>query len=174
MENVVKNEASKKTILIGGPIQSAIDDAGNFDDNLKTAIMLITNAFIDAGFNVLSAHIVEQFGKNIPETSESIARRDYEWMARCDLYVAVFATNAQGEFIRSDGTHIEIGWACALHKPLILVGSGIPNKQNSHLVRGLSGISKVQFLELIDVISSPTLLITSAKLSMQDGMSTST
>ena len=42
-------------------------------------------------------------------------------MLDCDIYVAILSTNENKEFIRSDGTFIEIGWAYALNKPIVLI-----------------------------------------------------
>jgi len=152
--------ADRKSVLLGGPIQHAIDRDGVFDGRFKNLILCLVEILEEAGYRVFSAHLVEDFGDLTPaENSADIVTRDHGWMQRCDVYVAVFPRNG-GEFIRSDGTHVEIGWASALGKPIVLVGDGIPSKENSHLVRGLGAITRVQFVPIKDVEGDPRSLLT--------------
>jgi len=151
---------NQKIVLLGGPIQRAINQNGRFDHRLKTIIIALSDVLEKSGYKVLSAHIDEGFGENIPNSSAKITKRDYCWMQLCDVYIALFVPNEQGEQIRSDGTHIEIGWASAMAKPIVLIGEDMPNEQNSHLIRGLNAIANVRFIELEKIISDPVIINT--------------
>ena len=72
-------------------------------------------------------------------------------MKICDVYIALLHQSYTGTFIRSDGTCIEIGWASAMKKPIILIGNNILCDKNSHLIRGLIAITQVVFFDLVDL-----------------------
>ena len=76
----------------------------------------------------------------------------------CNVYVAFFPKNSSDEYIRSDGLHVEIGWASSLKKPIILIGDNLPCKENSHITRGLKAITYVQFLDMKKVVQNPNIL----------------
>jgi S-adenosylmethionine/arginine decarboxylase-like enzyme/nucleoside 2-deoxyribosyltransferase len=65
------------------------------------------------GYNVFSAHEREDFGNKLmpPDTCTSL---DFEEMSQCDVMVAIMSDD-------SYGVCVEIGWASALNKPIILV-----------------------------------------------------
>lgn len=150
----------KKSILLGGPIQHAMHREGAFDDHLKKAILRLINILEGSGYQVFSAHVAENFGDLTPSTdSTQIVTRDYHWMQLCDVYVAIFPRKNSGEYVRSDGTHIEIGWASAFGKPIILLGDGVPNQENSHLLRGLRAITSMQFVAMTDIEYNPQPLL---------------
>jgi nucleoside 2-deoxyribosyltransferase len=149
-----------KTVLIGGPIQHASGNDGHFSRHLKRLILYVATILERASYRVLSAHIAEDFGNLSLVDSAELVLRDYSWMQFCDVYIALFIKNNSQQYIRSDGTHVEIGWASAMHKPIILLGDDIPSEQNSHLVRGLGAISHVQFISIADIKRDPDTLIT--------------
>jgi len=66
------------------------------------------------GYAVNNAHKRESWGANFM-APEECTRLDYENIRDCDLFVAFPGHPA------SPGTHIEIGWASALGKPMILL-----------------------------------------------------
>jgi len=149
-----------KTVVIGGPIQHASGDAGHFNRHLKRLILYVATILEKASYRVLSAHIAEDFGNLALVDSAELVLRDYGWMQLCDVYIALFIKNYSQQYIRSDGTHVEIGWASAMHKPIILLGDDVPSKENSHLVRGLGAISHVRFVSIADVERDPDILLT--------------
>jgi nucleoside 2-deoxyribosyltransferase len=149
-----------KTVLIGGPIQYASRNNGHFNRHLKRLILYVASILQKANYRVLSPHIVEDFGNLALVDSTEIVLRDYHWMQFCDVYIALFVKSNAQQYIRSDGTHVEIGWASAMRKPIILLGDDVPSKENSHLVRGLGAISHVQFVSIADIQLDPDTLIT--------------
>lgn len=111
-----------KKIFLGGPIQYGFGEKGKFDENLKNIILQTINFLEKSNCIVYSAHLVENFEKNIDtKTYYNISKRDYNWMLNCDVYIAILSSNNKNSIIRSDGTFIEIGWAYALNKPIILI-----------------------------------------------------
>lgn len=149
----------RKTIFVGGPIQHASESGGRFNRCLKRLVLQVVGTLEKAGYRVLSAHVAEDFG-NLPlVNSAELVVRDYSWMQLCDVYIALFIKNSFQKYIRSDGTHVEIGWASAMHKPIIVLGDDIPSEQNSHLVRGLGAISPVQFVPIDEIERDPNVLV---------------
>ncbi len=160
---VIKDMNKKNVVFLGGPIQQAVDMNGQFNGNLKNLIIDLIDVFETSDIEVLSAHAAESFGDSTPHDSGDITARDYRWMQLCDVYIAIFFKNGHNDYIKSDGTHIELGWASAMGKPIILIGDNLPNEQNSHLVRGLGTIASVEFMELKEVVLNPANLITSVQ-----------
>src|SRR5262249_35932937 len=109
---------------------------------------------------VFSAHLVEDFGAATPEwRPDSIARRDFEWMTSCDVFVALLPGDRHGNLARTDGTHVELGWASALGKPIILVMDAGVEEQQSQLLGGLGAVAPVHRAHLRDMAYEPSRLV---------------
>lgn len=111
----------------------------------------------DAGFEVLSAHWYESFGlMDVNGKSEMVTKRDFQWMCQCDVYIALLPPDENCKSIRSDGTCVELGWASALRKPVIIVRSlkGI----YSHLILGLAAIAPIIVLDYDEVVRDAALI----------------
>jgi len=67
-------------------------------------------------------------------------RIDYKEIAACDVFVAFPGAPA------SPGTHIEIGWASAWNKPIVLLLD--EGAEYAFLVRGLSAVADVQMITI--------------------------
>ena len=67
-------------------------------------------------------------------------------MLQCDLFVAILPLDADGNVIHSGGTSIELGWASAMGKPIILVCDPAP--KYSHLVIGLDAVAKLTKIDI--------------------------
>lgn len=91
------------------------------------------------GYTVHNAHKRESWGANFL-TPEECTRLDYEQIRDCDLFVALPGCPA------SPGTHIEIGWAAAFGKPLILLLE--EDRTYAYLVRGLHTVGDVRYVSL--------------------------
>jgi hypothetical protein len=142
------NSSQRKTsIFIGGPIQWACS-AGGFEHWLQQRILRVIQTLRGVGHRIYSAHLVEEFGDKTRQwTPRQVAARDYHWMQCCDVFVAVLPQNEQGEVFRTDGTHIELGWASALGKPVLLIACNPISEGYSHLVRGLSEVTRLEVLD---------------------------
>lgn len=147
------------TIFLGGPIQHAHCDASEFDAKLRHCIGLLYD-FLSTSYRVLSAHVEEGFGERSTLTSHDIVKRDYAWMSLCDVFVAVLPDALGGLPIRTDGTLIELGWACALGKPIMLLPDQVPlQTSHSHLLRGLSAVGNVHVWPLPAAVENPGSLV---------------
>ena len=147
-----------KKVFIGGPIQHAIGPKG-FDSCLRSAITFLINTLQHEGFEVFSAHNEERFGDiDMESQSEEITFRDFCWARDCDAYVCLLPANEYGKPYRSDGTHIEIGWASAYGKNIVILFD--PSVSYSHLINGLHSIAPVTLLPIESVLNKPSILIT--------------
>ena len=133
-------------VFVGGAIQYALGDEG-FNQGLKDLIERTIKNVEDDGYDILSAHRYENYGEmNVTDREKWVTQRDYNWMKECDYYVAVLPEGPDGKPIRTDGTHIELGWAAAMEKPIVIVRSPEPTMQYSFLVAGLDAVADVQYI----------------------------
>ncbi|WP_055564931.1 nucleoside 2-deoxyribosyltransferase [Streptomyces atriruber] len=146
-------------VFVGGPIQHAIRDDG-FHQPLQHAIGDIIAAVSAAHGTVFSAHVAEKFGVDTPNFSpDQVSVRDFGWMRRCDVFVPVLPVDAAGELMRTDGTHVELGWASGLGKPIVVV-TPLPLAANaSHLLRGLPSVADVTVFDLVEAQAHPVELL---------------
>jgi hypothetical protein len=101
--------------------------------------LVIASLTLD-GHAVLSAHIHENFGEmDVSGKSQQVCLRDFGWMKQCDLFIAVLPLDESQNVIHSSGTAIELGWASALGKPVVLVCHPAP--KYSHLILGLHAVT---------------------------------
>ncbi|MBJ9975370.1 nucleoside 2-deoxyribosyltransferase [Pseudomonas sp. S75] len=142
-------------VFIGGPIQFAIRQDG-FHELLKETIEQATEAVSAMNGRVLSAHAAERFGLDTPAfTPEQVSRRDFAWMQECDVFMPILPVLSGQDLLRTDGTHIELGWACALRRPIVLV-TQLPIVANaSHLLKGLEQICRVEKLDIEELRTNP-------------------
>lgn len=123
-------------VFVGGPIQYLLQAENS--GSVICSHREIISALRDAGCTILSAHEAEAYGELSSMFSPAeVTERDYAWAAACDVYVALLPTDKRGIPYRTDGTHVEIGWATALGKRVILVLDETPNRPYGHLVLGL-------------------------------------
>ncbi|MDC9588390.1 nucleoside 2-deoxyribosyltransferase [Xenorhabdus sp. XENO-10] len=146
-------------VFIGGPIQHALK-LKTLDNNLQTHLKTAIHQLESLGTEVFSAHRAEQFGKITHLfTPEEVSQRDRQWMEQCDIFVAILPVcPQQKKLIRTDGTHIELGWASALKRPIILVTEKPFDDSASHLLKGLSAIAQVHHIPLNDFEYDPAIL----------------
>ena len=86
------------------------------------------------------------------------AGREFNWMQTCDAFVAVLPRDAAGRLVRAEGVHTRLGWAGALRKRVVVAGDGLPGPDAPALLRGLSALTRVEFLPLAEVRSRPRQL----------------
>ncbi|AZE87720.1 MULTISPECIES: nucleoside 2-deoxyribosyltransferase [Pseudomonas fluorescens group] len=142
-------------VFIGGPIQFAIRRDG-FHEELKETIELAIQAVTQLNGQVLSAHKAERFGVDTPAfTPEMVSKRDFAWMQECDVFMPILPVLAGSELLRTDGTHIELGWASALKRPVLLVTELPIVEGGSHLLKGLEHICKLSKLDVQEFRKRP-------------------
>ena len=125
-----------KRIFLAGPFKSLVDDqTGMMSDTSIGLFKPIIEHFENSGWKVHSAHRREGWGREFM-TPDDCTRVDYEEIARCDFFVAFPGSPA------SPGTHIELGWASALGKPVIMLLEA--DKTYAYLVQGLRQVTHVE------------------------------
>ena len=142
-------------IFIGGPIQHAILPDG-FLSNVRLPISHAIEAVSMSGARVFSAHVNEGFGeKTVEFTPSQVSRRDFRWMKKCDVFVPVLPLGPSEDLVRTDGTHIELGWASAMGRPIVLVTRTPIADSASHLLKGLVDVANVSLLDLGSFVERP-------------------
>jgi methylase of polypeptide subunit release factors len=90
----------------------------------------------DNGFEVFSAHRADSFGEN--EWIETFVERDLEWASSCDVQLVMLPADEHGAAARSDGTMIEMGYAQALGKPVVILADDVHHPDNSFFLRSFA------------------------------------
>ena len=98
-----------KKAFIGGPISHLMSGSG-FREEFVTIHKMVMQILRQAGYQILSAHIAEDYGKKKIEPDEVIAERDLTWIDEADVCVFLLPVRSN-EAIRTVGTYIEIGYA---------------------------------------------------------------
>jgi len=127
-----------KKVFIGGPFKSYVDPMTNVLKPLyKKQFLALIEFFEIRGCSIHNAHQRESWGENFWEPDDC-TKLDYDEIAKSDIFIAFPGSPA------SPGTHIEIGWASALHKKIILLLEN--GKYYAHLVKGLHTMADVEYI----------------------------
>ncbi|RAY97137.1 hypothetical protein DP187_21800 [Enterobacter cloacae] len=147
-------------VFVGGPIQHALEKRVLSNDILNHIQVAIT-VLESLGAEVFSAHRAEKFGAETHLfTPNEVSKRDRKWMEMCDIFVAVLPVCKRTQsLMRTDGTHIELGWASALHRPIVLVTDKPFDTSSSHLLKGLAAIARVEHIGINDFECDPHTLL---------------
>jgi Nucleoside 2-deoxyribosyltransferase len=146
-------------VFIGGPLQHAIELTG-FHSGLRNLISAAVGEIERSGGNVFSAHRIERFGADTAIfTPEQVSVRDMRWMRKCDVFVAVLPTMPDETLLRTDGTYVELGWATALGRPIVVITKQPFVDSASHLLKGLHCVSSVQAIDVAEFHADPSTLI---------------
>lgn len=109
-----------RKIFLCGPITYLIGPLG-FDQRMRELVETVARALTAAGHDVLSAHRLEGFGANIPADPAEVYVRDWAIAQHAEVFVFLFPSDKERRLVRTDGTFIELGWATALGKPIMVV-----------------------------------------------------
>jgi len=110
-------------------------DNGQFHESKKILIENIIEILTERGHDVRNAHVREEFGKKLLDP-ETCTKMDLEEIKKCDLFMAMPGNPPSG------GVHVELGWASALNKKILLLLK--KHGGYSPLVTGLGIIGKVE------------------------------
>jgi len=145
-------------VFLCGPISRACE-GGEFDPAVRQVMESFASTLEAAGFVILSAHREEGFGQAIPDDPVHVFERDLSLASRCSVMVAVVPNDKDGRPYRTDGTFIELGWATALEKPLVVV-TDCAAPGHSYLFAGLLGSGCVKrVVTLSDAVREPSVLL---------------
>ncbi|MBN3523824.1 nucleoside 2-deoxyribosyltransferase [Paenibacillus apiarius] len=127
-----------KKLFLAGPFKSLVDaETGCMQESEQQRLIQLISFFEARNYAVHNAHKREGWGKDFM-TPEQCTAIDFEEIRACDLFVAFPGSPA------SPGTHIEIGWASAFGKPIILLLEA--SKDYAFLIRGLGKVADVTFI----------------------------
>lgn len=130
--------SQRKKLFLAGPFKSLVNPkTGVMDHYEKQKLMQLIAYFEEKGFAVHNAHKREGWGKDFMTPHECTAI-DFAEISACDLFVAFPGSPP------SPGTHIEIGWASALQKPIILLLE--EGKDYAFLIQGLESMAPVTYM----------------------------
>jgi hydroxymethylcytosylglucuronate/cytosylglucuronate synthase len=128
-----------RKVYVGGPFQAVLDgDRLRIDARYQALYEELIDAFEQRGWQVFNAHRREAWGGQMLDAPTS-TRTDFTDIADCDLFVAT-----PGARPASPGTHIEIGWASALGKRIVLLLQA--GESYAALVNGLPTVADVTFV----------------------------
>ena len=146
-----------RRVFVGGPIQH-VKLHSDLCTSLRNLITSVLYELEGDGYQIFSAHRAEAFGLDTDKfSSHEIAMRDFQWMRSCESFVAILPTGRDGAF-RTDGTHIELGWASAMGKPIVAVVPLPLPESYTHLLRGLGAVARVDFVDIREVQARPRIL----------------
>lgn len=122
-------------VFLAGPFKNLLDpETGLLSYSMQERFRSIIRLLEQKGFDVHCAHRREGWGAKMMTPSEC-TRIDFEEISAADILLAFPGMPA------SPGTHIELGWASALKKRIILLLEH--GKEYAFLVRGLHQVADV-------------------------------
>lgn len=141
----VRPKVNKK-IFLGAPI-TMLTKTEQFE-SLITGILADLRAL---GFEVSNAHEVEQFGRITDLSDSMIVERNLKWIEQTDVCVFLYLEGADKQSMRSDEVNIELGYAIAKSKDIVLVMSQEIYTNSSPMLRGIKDMANVRFVPLADL-----------------------
>ncbi|MFF0452882.1 nucleoside 2-deoxyribosyltransferase [Nocardia africana] len=129
------------TVFVAGPFFKLVDpETGAMRAEDRERFETLIGYFEDSGCRVHNAHRREHWGEAFLEPDD-FTRLDHNEIAAADLLVAVPGPPA------SLGTHIELGWASALRKPILLLLER--GEDYALMVYGLRHITRTAIVETV-------------------------
>jgi nucleoside 2-deoxyribosyltransferase len=138
--------ATVRSAFVGGPFFRVVDqNSGLMPKEEQEKITRIIDYFEKDGATVYNAHRREAFGAEFL-TARECTKLDFTEISGSDIFVAYPGVPV------SPGTHVEIGWASALGKPMVLFLE--KDKRHTFLVTGLETVANVEYIwfETVDEI----------------------
>jgi len=127
-----------ESVFVGGPFYGLVNpETGLMAENDQEKINRIIGHFEVAGAKVYNAHRREAWGANFL-TAPECTKLDFTEISQSDVFVAYPGIPV------SPGTHVEVGWASALGKPMVLLLE--KDAKHTFLVTGLETVANVEFI----------------------------
>lgn len=126
-------------IFIAYPFTGKITENGLLPEDYIKELVTLKNELQKIGYNVILAHEREDWGKSIlpPDVCTKL---DFEEIRKTDVVIAYPSDPPSG------GVHIELGWASALQKRIVIIQR--ENENYSPLIIGLPTITNVTTLKI--------------------------
>jgi hypothetical protein len=137
-------------MFLAGPFKALVNpETGMMSERNIHLFNGIIEHFERRGWDVHCAHKREGWGREFMSPA-LCTRIDFDEISKCDYFVAFPGSPA------SPGTHIELGWASALGKRVILLQE--VGKEYAFLVRGLGEIATTRRVEYSGEDLDPALI----------------
>lgn len=137
------------SVMVAGPFSGLLrrgtDGGYVFSNDMRRRIERVHALLDSAGIDVLSAHAAEHYGQT-PWT-ELFVERDLKWVEQCAAQVLLLPRGSDGATTRTDGSMIELGFALARGKPVILLAEDLDHPANSFFLRSLPGRPGLRLIE---------------------------
>lgn len=130
-----------RSVFLGGPFKALVDDSGNMLPGARERFETLIERLEGDGYHVYNAHRRESWGAEFL-TPQECTKLDFDEISECTVFVAFPGYPA------SPGTHVEIGWASAMGKPIVLLLD--EDAEYAFLVRGLHTVADVTYLTVRD------------------------
>jgi nucleoside 2-deoxyribosyltransferase len=135
-------DVSYSSVFVAGPFFKAIDPAtGRLPVKDQDRIEGLIAHFENKGCKVFNAHKREAWGQAFLEP-QVYTRLDFDEIAEADVLVAMPGSPA------SAGTHVELGWASSMGKPIVLLLER--GHEYAGLVTGLGSVCALDCVEMVD------------------------
>ncbi|WP_064257280.1 nucleoside 2-deoxyribosyltransferase [Rhodococcus sp. HS-D2] len=131
-------------VFVAAPFGPYLGSDGAFDPLFRRHLEDLYAHLSSAGLEYFSAQVNENWGAS-PLTPPECVPIDYKELASADAVVAILGNPP------SLGVAIELGWASALQKPILIVGTAIAA---SSMIAGLDRVADVRFIDF-DLGSGP-------------------
>jgi len=131
-----------RSVFVAGPFYGLVDEkTGVMDEASQQRITMLIDYFEQAGCKVYNAHRREAWGKEFL-TADVCTKLDFDEIAAADIWVGYPGPPV------SPGTHVEIGWASATRKPMVVLLE--KDARHSFLVTGLASFANVAYVEFTE------------------------
>ncbi|MFJ4183881.1 nucleoside 2-deoxyribosyltransferase [Kitasatospora sp. NPDC089509] len=138
--------AAPRSLFLAGPFIQLLDPAtGAMPDDARAPFDLLIKHFEAQGTAVHNAHRREAWGAELMRP-EQCTGLDQDEIRKAELFVALPGSPA------SPGTHIEIGWASAFGKPIVLLLER--GREYTFLVQGLHTVATVEEVVYTDLATA--------------------
>ncbi|MFF8382156.1 nucleoside 2-deoxyribosyltransferase [Streptomyces kanasensis] len=131
------------SLFLAGPFIQLLDPlTGRMSSDAQAPFTVLIDHFEAQGLAVHNAHRREAWGAELMRP-EVCTRIDQDEIRKADVFVAMPGHPA------SPGTHIEVGWASAFDKPIVLLLE--KGREYTFLVQGLHTVATVEYVEYTDI-----------------------
>jgi hypothetical protein len=129
-----------KRVFFAAPFTQLIDpDSGSVGAHWRSQLLAVRDGIRARGNSVFLAHQREAWGDRLM-TPDVCTPLDYQEMVDADVVCAVIGSPP------SHGVHIELGWASAMRKPILLVLQ--PGVAYTPLLHGIAELTRVWTYDL--------------------------
>jgi nucleoside 2-deoxyribosyltransferase len=123
----------KMRVFLAAPFTRVMDETGRVESWFKQYLMGVYDSLIEQGYEVINAHLREQWGERLDAPDQALAL-DLAGIDRSDALVALVG------MAPSPGVQLEIGYAVGREKPIVVVESIAEHQP--YLVAGLPNVAR--------------------------------